>query len=312
VSLALIAVGQVPTRALLYLVVALFGLFVGAVDATMNMQGVGVQRWYGRSLLGSFHAVWSVAGILGALATAGSNRLDLSLGTSLIITGGIGLAVSLIAGPGMMTKAEERAAVSESRPADTSVKIPWKPITLVGLAVMIMFVADSATSTWGTLYLRDALDSAKSVAPLGLAAYLACQLLGRTLTDHTVDRFGPARTVAAGGIVGALGLGLVVAAPVAIVAIAGFGLTGLGLSVIVPQAFSAAGALDPTGNGEAIARVNLFNYAGFVAGNGITGAVGSASSLRWGYAIPAVLSLCIVALAPTFAKVIRGTGSGAL
>ena len=55
--------GFADSPALLYLAVALFGLFLGGVDATMNMQGVAVQRRYGRSILASCHAWWSIAGI---------------------------------------------------------------------------------------------------------------------------------------------------------------------------------------------------------------------------------------------------------
>ena len=59
--------GQLP---LLYAAVACFGLFLGAVDATMNMQGIAVQRRYGRSILASCHAWWSIAAIGGSLACA--------------------------------------------------------------------------------------------------------------------------------------------------------------------------------------------------------------------------------------------------
>ncbi|WP_372505828.1 MFS transporter [Actinomadura madurae] len=49
----------------LYVAVAAFGLFVGAVDASMNAQAIAVERRYGVSLITGFYAVWSVAGILG-------------------------------------------------------------------------------------------------------------------------------------------------------------------------------------------------------------------------------------------------------
>ena len=55
--------GLIDQLSLFYVAVALFGLFIGAVDASMNAQGAAVQRRYGRSLLASCHAWWSVAGI---------------------------------------------------------------------------------------------------------------------------------------------------------------------------------------------------------------------------------------------------------
>ena len=60
--------GFVDQLAFFYVAVALFGLFLGAVDASMNMQGTAVQRRYGRSILASCHAWWSIAGIAAALA----------------------------------------------------------------------------------------------------------------------------------------------------------------------------------------------------------------------------------------------------
>ena len=71
-GVAALTAGARPGRPapLLYVAVALFGLFLGGVDATMNMQGTAVQRRYGRSILASCHAWWSIAGIAGALAAA--------------------------------------------------------------------------------------------------------------------------------------------------------------------------------------------------------------------------------------------------
>ncbi len=303
VPLAILLVGLVPTKLALYPAVALVGLLLGAVDATMNMQGVAVQSRYRRSLLNSFHGVWSVGGILGALATVLAHSLDWSLAAGLALVAVAGVAVDASFGHRLLTRAEEGAHAPASGPAPA---IPWRPIVLVGLAVMIMYIADSATSNWSTKYLQDTLHAAKNVAPLGLAAYLACQLIGRIGADRQVNRFGPVLPVAVGGAVGAAGLTLVALAPAPLWAIVGFGVVGAGLSVVVPLSFSAAGVLDPTNSGVAIARVNLFNYVGFVVGAGLTGAVADAASLRWAFAVPAVLALGVVALAPAFRVAGRG------
>ncbi|GAA3223857.1 hypothetical protein GCM10020256_32320 [Streptomyces thermocoprophilus] len=72
VLLALLAVGAGRGMAGLAVALAAFGLAVGALDASMNMLGVSLQRSYGRSIMLSFHAVYSLGGILGAsLAWAG-------------------------------------------------------------------------------------------------------------------------------------------------------------------------------------------------------------------------------------------------
>ncbi|GIH12543.1 MFS transporter [Rugosimonospora africana] len=300
VCVAMAAVGFAPGRAALYPAIALFGLALGAVDATMNMQGVAVQHRYGRSILASFHGVWSVGGILGSLANAGAGRLHLDLGPNLGIIALVGLVLALSVGP-LLYRRDEAAARAVDVPADAPPpRIPWAPIVLVGLAVMLMYISDSATSNWSAKYLQDALRASNSVAPLGLAGYLLCQMLGRLVADWPVRRLGPVLPVAVGGLIGVLGMTLVAVARVPGLAIAGFAIVGFGLCVVVPQSFSAAGALDPTGSGVAIARVNLFNYVGFVVGAGLIGVVDEAVGLRWAFAVPALLCLGIIGLAPSF------------
>jgi hypothetical protein len=75
----------------------------------MNMQGVAVQRRYGRSILASCHAWWSIAAIAGsaaAIATANLAR-TYSLGGFLIGIAVAGALTSLLAGPRLLKKAEE-------------------------------------------------------------------------------------------------------------------------------------------------------------------------------------------------------------
>jgi MFS family permease len=262
----------------------------------MNMQGVAVQRRYGRPLLASLHGVWSAGGIAGALATALTAHWHWTLASALGGVAIVGAGVALAAGPRLLRPAEEAGPL----PDGVAAAVPWAPIVAVGTAMMLMYIADSATSNWSAVYLHTGLHSSPSVAALGLAAYQTCMVLGRALADRFVARHGPVRAVAAGGAVGVLGLLLVVAANGPALGIAGFAVLGLGLCVVVPQSFSAAGQLDPAGTGLAVARVNLFNYVGFVVGAGLIGLVAQGRGLRMAFGVPAVLAIGIVVLARSF------------
>lgn len=52
-------IGHIPGFVLMLPVLALFGLSVGAVDATSNMQAVALQKRYGRSIILAFHGSWA-------------------------------------------------------------------------------------------------------------------------------------------------------------------------------------------------------------------------------------------------------------
>jgi hypothetical protein len=284
-----------------------------------------VQDRYGRSILASFHGWWSLAGISGTLANAGTARLGWSLSASLVTIAAIGLVLALIAGPGLLRHAQIHAhrppaatdgaqpaaatdganlaaAIDGAEPAGSSTAGPNRRAVLaLGVAVMLVFIGESSTSNWSGVLLQQALHASASVVPLGLGAYLACQLLGRTVADRIVGRFGAGAAVAGGSVIGALGFAGVAAANRPWLVIVAFAVVGTGLCVVVPLSFSAAGALDRPGGGAVIARVNLFNYLGFVVGSALIGPIAEGAGLRWAFVVPGVLVLGIVALSRVFA-----------
>lgn len=288
----------------LYLTVAAFGLFVGAVDASMNAQAIAVERRYGISLITGFYAVWSVAGILGGLWASLANKLDLSLFTGFALAAAVGVAASLATGGRLYRRAEEGDGPTAEELKAAGRSVPWRPILVVGAAMAVAYLADSAISSYGAKYLDDELSASDWVAPLGYVAYQVTMVVSRAVADLAVRRSGAVKVVRIGGLVGVLGMAGVVAAPNAAVAIAAFALAGLGLSVIAPVSFSAAGRVDPTGLGVAVARVNIFNYVGFVLGAAVVGAIAPLSAdhgLRIAFIVPTALILVVFATAKGFA-----------
>jgi MFS family permease len=305
VSLATVGIGAVNHLAALYAVVAVFGFFVGGVDASMNMQGVAIQRRYGRSILASCHAWWSIAGIAGALAASQAHAISVTV--FLGCAGGVGLILAICAAAGLLPRVAEDVADQRPNPVITPtadhplvVRRAGRLVLLIGAAVMLMFIGDSAATAWSPVYMKNQLGAIDALVPLGLGAYLTFQLLGRTTADRVIRRIGAIATLITGAMIATVGFGVVAAAPMPAVAIAGFALVGAGLSVVVPLAFSAADALDPGGTGTVIAKVNLFNYAGVVLGAALVGVVGTSTNYRVAFAIPGALVLLICAVAPSF------------
>lgn len=304
VCVAIVAVGAAPTLPALFAASGLFGLTIGAVDATMNQQAVTAESRYGRNLLTGFHAVWSVAGILGALWASLSSRIGLDLLPAFAIPAAVGALASIAGGP-LLFRADVEVSAEPGAGTAAAKAIPWRPIVLIGIAVTCMYIADSATSSWSTAYLEHPLGATAGLAPLAYAAYQAAMVIGRLAGDHAVGRAGAAWTVRVGGVIAVIGLLGVVLAPVPAAAIAAFAVAGFGLCIVVPQSFSAAGRLDPAGTGVAVARVNLFNYLGFVLGGAIIGPIADLAGRRVAFAVPLVLAVSIIALARAFQPSVR-------
>lgn len=297
-----------PVKPAFFAAFLLWGLAVGAVDATMNMQAVDVQSAFGRSVLAQFHAVWSLGGIVGALWTSADGRWHVGLTPSVLVVAAVVLAVAVTRatlGAGHDPQPARASASAGLEPEGGTALVPWRAVALVGAAVVCFYVVDSGISSWSSLYLHDVLHASLATAAIGFAAYQATSLVSRALADLAVRRVGAVPVVRAAGVVGGLGLMLVVLAPVPAVAIAGFAVTGLGLAVVAPLAFATTDHLPPAVRDVTIARLNLSNYLGFVVGGVLVGVLGALGDLRLGYLGPVLFALAVIAIAPAFAAVRR-------
>ncbi|MEV8630111.1 MFS transporter [Streptosporangium sp. NPDC051023] len=280
----------------LYALSAAFGLFVGAVDAAMNMQAVAVERRYGMSVLTGFHAVWSVGSMLGAGFNSAFSALGVGLGWSFTVPVLIGAAISAVMLPRLYDRDGERATAREVRVA---ARVPWRPIIPLCLAMAFLYVGDAAVSNYSTFFMKNALAASGWLVPFAYLLYQAAMLLARVPGDLAVRRYGPAPVVRVGAVIAAVGTLGVVLAPGVLVAVLAFGLVGVGLSIIAPQSFSAAGRLG-AGAETAIARVNMFNYVGFLVGAAVVGTVNDGVGPRAAFVPAAILVALIVPLAGGF------------
>ncbi|MEW1952418.1 MFS transporter [Terrabacter sp. NPDC080008] len=284
---------------------AAYGLALGLVDASSNMQAVTVEHLYGRPILPSFHAFWTAGGILGTLGTLVTAHVQ--LGPALLPL--LLFPLAAIAAPyARRDRLAEPAA---------PVEVPWRRIALLGVAMVLFYMVDTAATTWGPVYLGGTLGAPTGLTALATLPYLVATLLARAVGDGLVDRHGAVWLLRVSGVVAALSLAVVVFAPSWVVAVVGFTVLGGAVATIAPLSFSAAGAIaggEAAGSAgeridrtdQVVARFNQFNYIGALLGAVLTGAVGS-DNLRLGFAVPMVLVLGIIPLASQF-SIIRRRG----
>lgn len=303
IGLALIAVTGLgvafaPEPITLFVALAAYGIALGIVDASTNMQAVVIQHGYGTVIISSFYAAWSAGAITGALYVSACSALDLSLSIAVASAAALVALVSLAIGPWLLG-----GAAAQSTPVSaTVVPIPASLFIALGVAMALFFAIDIAVGNWSALYLTDVLLADSATAALALAAYQGAALLSRLTGDLWVRHFGPSAVVRVGGVMGVAGLFVVILAPNPAVAIAGFLVVGLGVPVVAPLCFSTLGQLTSgPGLDAAIARLNIFNYAGTLVGGGVVGAIAAVTSLRAGYIVPLVFAGCLIGLAPIFA-----------
>ena len=298
-ALGLAAVAAAPQRMVFVGGLAVYGLGLGVVDAASNMQAVAVEHRYGRTILPSFHGAWTAGGIVATVVTIAVTRLGLLAGLLPLCA----LALLLLAAPLLPASADPPAAATAP-----AIDVPWRKIALLGAAMVLFYMVDTAATTWGPVFLKSVHEAPDWLLPLATLPYLVASLATRLAGDAAVARVGAVLLLRIGALVACAALAVIVFSPSWWVAVLGFTVLGGSVAVIAPLSFSAAavvagGGLDPEARrarvDAVIARFNQFNYVGGLLGAVLTGVVGS-QSLRPGFAVPMVLILAILPLAGAF------------
>ena len=303
-SFFLLAIALSNTLAIATVAAFFIGLLVGGVDLAMNANGVVVERRMGRAVMSSFHAWWSVGAGVGAFAS----------GPIIALIGGVGHAALFTAvALGLTLWAAPRYAPDEPDPA-----VPPEPfrfpratiVWLLGIAVLMPYVAEGAVIDWSATYLRDEHRAPVWLWGLGVASLSVTMVTMRFLGDRLRERIGTFATLFWGGIVatagfavaGVAGLPFLADAPLALRAVLlsfGFAVGGLGLANIVPVAFATAGNLSGVPSGTALSIATAFGYSGILLAPSVLGWMGGTTGFATVYLLVAALPLAVVALART-------------
>jgi MFS family permease len=280
--------------------VALFagGAADSITDVAQNAHGLRVQRKYGRSIINSLHAVWSIGAILGGLMGAGAIALHIPRATHLAFSGIVFSVVVLIAYPFLLRGPDhdDHHAAQADGAARAGFGVYAVLAALVGMAIAGAAIEDSGSS-WATLYLRDSLGAPAAIAAFGYIALVGFQFVGRFFGDRLVDRFGERTVARAGGLVAAAGMGAALAFPTVPTTIAGFAAAGFGSATLIPAAMHGADQLRGLRPGTGLTIVTWLCRVGFLMSPVIVGVVADATSLRVGLLIVPVVGLAVVVLA---------------
>lgn len=296
--LALPALAQVSSVAMLVGTLLYFGVMLGAVDVAMNAYAVEVERRSGDRLMSGFHGLFSVGGLTGAALLSGLLALGLALpGAAITIAIALALTVwCLRHGLHGDASSAEVDIGGKSR-----LGMPHARAWLLGLLCFVSFMAEGAMLDWSAVFLRDVRGMASASAGFGYACFSVAMAAGRFSGDRLIVRHGPAWIVRVGAALAVAGFLVVACVPLKAAALLGFVLIGLGASNIVPVMFSAAGRLAGTPPAVAIATATTLGYVGLLSGPALIGFVAHASSLSTAFVAVAGL-LVLVGLS---ARIVR-------
>ncbi|MDI3418212.1 MFS transporter [Streptomyces luteolus] len=250
-------------------VLLVFGAAYGGVNVAMNSAVVDLVRALRRPVMPSFHAAFSLGGMLGA-GLGGLVAGHLSPTRHLLGLTVLGLLITAAAAPTLLRHTIPASAdrpASAAPPAAAESPRPGGPtrrlVAVFGLIALCTAYGEGALADWGALHLQQDLGAHPGVAAAGYSVFALAMTVGRLTGTTLLERLGRTRTLVAGGATAAVGMLVGALAPSVGATLLGFTITGLGLANIFPVAIERAGALaGPSG----VAAASTLGYGGMLLG----------------------------------------------
>jgi MFS family permease len=254
-----------PSVGLLCITLVLFGACNAMLDVSMNTQAAALEDSYGRPIMSSFHGLFSLGGVAGAMAAAGPMALGFGAVEHVVAATMVSLA-AVVAAVGALPPSS-----GQTRSGAPVFARPSTALLTLGLLTFCALLAEGAMGDWSAVYLHDALGATSATAAFGFAAFSLTMAAGRFGGDRLARRLGPSVVLRVSGAIAAIGLGGALVLGSVPVAIIGFGLVGLGIANVIPILFSSAGRVPGVQAGTALAAVATTGYGGYLAGPPLIG-----------------------------------------
>ncbi|MFG2372073.1 MFS transporter [Streptomyces sp. NPDC048504] len=283
------------------LVLLIFGAAYGGINVAFNSAAVDLVRAMRRPIMPSFHAAFSLGGMVGAglgglvagFLTPTQHLFGLTL---------IGLLVTAVVGRDLL-RLKPPAPPEPADPPKDSPKRETTPRRLTprtrglvftfGLIALCTAFGEGALADWSALHLEQDLDATAGAAAIGYSCFALAMTAGRLTGTRLLERLGRTRTLVSGGTTAALGMLLGALAPTLWAAVLGFVITGLGLANLFPVAVERAGTL---AGPDGVAIASTLGYGGMLLGPPAIGFMAD-----W-YSLPAALT-SVAALAAVAALI---------
>ncbi|MDB5154089.1 MAG: transporter [Mucilaginibacter sp.] len=265
-----------------------FGSSRNLLNLSINTQSVGVQALYKKSIITTFHGIWSMAGFAGAATGYLMVYFNVPPTWHLLT---VSIAMCLLAFYAWPNTLHQKPVPQVRKPIFT---LPDKVLLKFALICFASMACENVMYDWSGIYIQKAVQASKVTATAAFVVFMIAVTIGRFAGDRLVNRWGIKHVLQNSGILIVTGFALAIALPYAVPAIIGYAFIGLGVSCMVPLVFSVAGRSKSMSGGPAIAAVSTVGYLGFLLVPPLVGFVAQAANLRWSFGFIALLGLVIV------------------
>lgn len=290
--LSLILIGYADDLVSLIIGVALFAFCTRIANIAVNTQSLTLQKQREKKIIGSFHGLWSLGGLGGALFSTIMVGFGISMRDHFLYIGILSLVVSV-------------ASFSYLIPKDKSeignkliLGKPDKYILYLGLMVFFGALCEGGMFDWSGVYFKEVVG--QEVFTLGYLIFMAFMALSRFYSDKLVDRIGMRKTYILGASIVGIGMSIVILFPFFWPVLIGFSLVGIGVASVFPMTFALAGSSKKYSPGMAISIISTYGIVGMLIGPPLVGYIAHVIGLRYAFILFILSGLMLIPLSYSF------------
>ncbi len=244
--------------------IAALGGAGNVLNIGINAQAGAIERRCGRTIMGSFHAMFSIWMLAGVFLAQAAVWLGIPVGARLLAVVAAAFLFHCVA-LGFLPPPDGEAPAARTRWYR-----PDRALTALGLVAFVIWGCEGTIQDWAGVFYRESLH-APDRAKWGLCMITATMALGRLASDRLIARFGSARILHAFCVVVSVGLCVALTSPFTglaglplhLLAAFGFAVVGLGLSGLSPIVYSQASRAKGMPAASALTFVSSMGFLGF-------------------------------------------------
>lgn len=291
-SVTLALIGLTGSLVMLVPAIAVFSFTMRIFSIAVNSQAIALQRSYKKKIIGSFHGLWSLGGILGILTS------------TLMVAGGVTMAVHF-AGIAMLslglTLYSARYLLKDDRNEPSARLRFGRPETLILYLGIIAFagaMCEGAMYDWSGVYFKEILHV--RVFTYGYLVFMSFMTLSRFISDTMMNRIGLKKYYLLNGALICTGMVLPSLLPSFFWAVLGFSLVGIGTAPIIPMTYVLATSSSPYSPSVSISLIATWALMGMFLGPPLVGFLAQLFNLRISFLVLSLAGISILPVAVRF------------
>lgn len=270
--LSLLSVGFAPSIWFIVASLVVFSISLRVINISINTQSISIQEKFEKKIVGSFHGIWSIGGILGVFFSTIMIKFKISIEWHLLMVAIFGILMVLFAFPHLLRDDKSRSG------GGFKLGKPSKYISLLGFIVFFAAICEGGMYDWNGVYFKEIVN--EKVFTFGYLLFMISMTISRLTIDKMMEHFGMQKLYILGSVLIVLGVSMAIIFPYFWPALIGFCMVGFGVSGLYPMTYILAGRAKKYSVGIVISIVSTYSTIGMFLGPPIIGYLAHAFGLQ--------------------------------